>query len=386
MYRHAHLVLRNALRNRRRSALTVLSIGVSFCLLGVLLSLYHSFFFSTPAPEAARRLIVRHRVSLTNYMPASYMERIRAVPGVADVMIFQWFGGVYKDSRDLKNFFGRLAIEASKFRGMYPEYKVDDAEFEAFAADRAGCLVGRPLAARHGFRLGERIVLKGDIFPVDLQLTIRGFYDRSRDNESLFFHQEYLRESLPPGMRDRIGTFGVLIESAERVTEAAAEIDKLFENAPEPTLTETERAFELSFLSYLGNVKAFLLGLSGALTFTLLLVAANTMAMSVRERVRETGILKTLGYTGRTIAGIVLGESALIALAGGLLGVALASGLCALLRLTPILFVDLKELHVPASVGAVCLAGALLIGVAGSLPPAWHSARQPIIEALRKED
>lgn len=386
MFRHARLVFRNALRNPRRSILTVLSIGASFCLLGVLLSLYHSFFFSEPTPEAARRLIVRHRVSLMNYMPVSYLDRIRQVPGVVDVMIFQWFGGVYKDSRDLKNFFGRLSVEASKMRRMYPEYKVDDAEFEAFAADRAGCLVGRPLAARHGFKIGDRITLKGDIYPVDLELTVRGFYDRSRDNESLFFHQEYLRESLPPDRRDLISTFGVLVESADRVTEVAAAIDRLFENAPEPTLTETERAFELGFLSYMGNVKAFLLVLSGALTFTLLLVAANTMAMSVRERVRETAILKTLGFTRGALASIVLGESALIALPGGVLGVALASALCALLRLTPILWADLKELHVPWSVAAICLAAALFIGLAGSLPPALHSARQPVIDALRKED
>jgi len=302
------------------------------------------------------------------------------------VMVFQWFGGVYKDERELKNFFARFSVEPAKLFTMYPDYAISDEEKKAFLAERTACIVGRPLAERHGFKPGDRITLKGDYLPVTLELTVRGFYDKPRDNENLFFHHAYLRESLPADQKDMVGTFGVLAENAGAVLRVAEAIDKLFENSPVPTKTETERAFELSFLAFLGNVKLFLLSLSGALTFTLVLVSANTMAMSVRERTREVGILKTLGYTPPMILVIILGEALAIALAGGALGLGLAWLVCAVMRQTPILFVDLKEMSMSAEVAGVTLAVAALVGVLGSLLPAWGAARRPIIDALRVND
>ncbi len=386
MFRHLPLVIKNATRNRRRSILTILSIAASLCLLGVLMSMYHAFFLRDASETQSLRLITRNRVSLTNIMPISYLQKIHAVPGVREVSIFQWFGGTYKDSRDMKNMFGRFSVEADKLFTIYPEYRIDEDQKKAFLRDRTGCVVGRPLAERMGMKIGDRVVIQGDIFPVNLDMTVRGFYDATRDNENLFFHDEYLRESMPAGYKDIAALFVVLAESAEVMPRVAREIDAMFRNSQFETKTDTERAFEMSFLSYLGNVKQFLLAISAALTFTVMLVSANTMAMSVRERVREVGILKSLGYTQGTILGILLSESVTIALCGGALGLFLTNLIITGLHRAPTIFVDLKQVALTPPLAAVCLALAGLIGLVSCLVPALGASRLSIVEAMRFND
>ncbi|MDX2150390.1 MAG: FtsX-like permease family protein [Bryobacteraceae bacterium] len=386
MIRHIPLVLRNATRNKRRTALTVLSIAASLCLLGTLLALYHNFFLRESSEAQSLRLITRNRVSLMTPLPIAHRDKMAKVPGVQLVSVLQWFGGTYKDSRDMKNIFPRFSVDAPKLFELYPEYEVSPEQKEAFLRDRAGCVVGQPLAERMGFKLGDRILLQGDIFPANLELTVRAIYTARRDNENLFFHDAYLRETLPPGWRDVGAMFVSKVEQPELLTPVARAIDDVFRNSQFETKTDTERAFEMSFLSYLGNVKLFLLAVSGALTFTILLVSANTMAMSVRERVREMGILKSLGFESRTILGILLSESVLIALIGGGLGLLLAEGICAFLRTMPILFVDLKTVGLNPFVGVACLATAVAIGVISCLIPAWGAARRPIVEAIKFND
>ena len=385
MLRYLPLVLKNSLRNRRRSILTVLSIAASLTLLGVLMAMYHAFYFSEPSPESALRLITINRISLANVMPASYLERIRTVAGVREVMISQWFGGIYRDN-DFKNFFARFAVEPEKVFTTNPEYRVPEDQKKAFIAERTACLAGRPLAERYGWKLGDKITILGDIFPVNLEFTLRAIYDAPRDNENLLFHYQYLRESLPGGRQDKVSAFVVLAGSTEAVPRIAREIDAMFRNAPDQTLTQTERAFELSFLGYLGNVKLFLLAVCGAVTFTLLLVSGNTIAMSVRERVREIGILKTLGFTPGSILGIILSESIVIALTGAVLGLGIAAGLCAFIRQGPITFVDLKALHMPPPVIGLGLLLAVFIGLSSSIVPAWNASRRPIVDCLRFTD
>jgi len=348
--------------------------------------MYHMFYFREASPEQALRLITMNRISLANPLPVSYRERIKQVPGVREVTVYQWFGGTYKDARDMRNFFGRFSVEPEKLLTMYPEYRVPEDQRKAFLAERTACMVGRPLADRLGFKLGDRISIVGDIFPVTLEFTVRAIYDSPRDNENLFFHHEYLRESLSPGRRDMVGTFGILAESAEAVPRVSKAVDAMFRNSPQQTKTDTERAFELAFLSYLGNVKVFLLSICGALTFTVLLVSANTMAMSVRERIREIGILKTLGFTSDAILGIILGESVVIALIGGALGLLLATGVCGVVAQAPTLFADMKSLEVGPSVVAIGLGLAVLIGVVSCTIPAWAASRRPIVDALRVAD
>jgi putative ABC transport system permease protein len=386
MLKHLPLIFKNTLRNKRRSILTILSIAASLCLLGFLLAIYNMFYFEGTGENQALRLIVRNRVSLANPLARSYQARIAQVPGVVEVTIFQWFGGTYKDARDPGNFFGRFAVEPKKFLSVYPDYRVPPDQYKAFTEERSSCIVGRKLAGRHDFKIGQRVTLVGDIFPVTLTLTIRGIYDSERDNENMVFHYDYLNESLTGGMKDTVGTFILRMAKPEDATSIAQTVDSMFRNAPLQTKTETERAFELSFLSFLGNVKAFLFSICAAITFTVLLVSGNTMAMTVRERVKEVGILKTLGFTNGKILSILLGESVLISILGGALGLGLTVLLCAWMRTLPSTMADMTRLATPAWVLSVAMAIAVGIGLVSSFFPALSASRRPIIEAMRFTD
>jgi putative ABC transport system permease protein len=386
MFRHLPLIFRNSLRNRRRSLLTIVSIGVSLCLLGLLVALYRAFYFSEATPDQALRLITRHRVSLANPLPLSYQQRIRQAPGVREAMVFQWFGGVYKDARDPANFFARFAVEADKFATVYPEYKLPNNELKAFIAEPTACIIGQKTATRHNLKIGDRITIQGDIYPINLELILRGIFSGPVDNESLFFNHKYLNESLSSDRRDAVGTFVIRMERPEDANTVSKAVDDMFRNSPAQTKTETEQAFGLSFLAFLGDVKMILFAICAAVTFTILLVSGNTMAMSVRERVREVGILKTLGFTNGAVLWLMVGEAIIIALIGGVLGIALASGLCALIRSFPSTFADLSQLRVTASVAAICLLVAGLIGLISSFIPAWGASRRPIIDSLKFSD
>lgn len=386
MLRHLPLIFKNSVRNRRRSILTILSIAASLCLLGVLAAIYFVFYHSEPTADQALRLIVRNRISLANPMPISYMAQIKQVPGVREAMIFQWFGGTYKDNRDTANFFARFGVEAEKLTTVYPEYRLPAEERQAFLSERTACLVGRKTATRLGFKVGDKIQLKGDIFPVNLDLTVRGIYDSEKDNENLLFHFEYLNEAIPKGRRDQVANFVIRMERPEDAASIAKQVDDRFRNATNQTKTETEQAFTLSFLAFLGNVKAFLFAICAAVTFTILLVSGNTMAMSVRERVREVGILKTLGFTPGTILFLLVGEAVAIALAGGALGLLLAYGICRVMREAPSTFADFSAITLPPPIVALCLAVSALIGVVSSMVPAWSASRRSILDALREEE
>jgi putative ABC transport system permease protein len=379
------MILRNSLRNRLRSILTILSFAASLCLIGLLAALTNALFLREATPEQALRLIVRNKVSLANPLQRSYQDKIRQVKGVKEVIIFQWFGGTYKDNRDPKNMFGRFAVEPLKLSTVYPEYRIPAEQLKAFQQERTACIVGRKTAARHGMKIGDRITLVGDIFPVTLDLTVRGFYDSPRDNENLYFNYDYLNESMRQ-TRDVVSVFVILGESAAAVATIPRAVDSMFRNATLPTKTETQRAFELSFLGFLGNVKAFMGVIFGAVTFAILLVSANTMAMSVRERIREVGILKTLGFTPGRILRMILGESAVISLLGGGIGLGLASLICAALRQLPSTFVNMPDVKIPPLMVMGCLAMAAAIGVVSSAGPAWSASRKPIVEALRFTD
>lgn len=378
--RYPSLIAKNAMRNRRRSILTICSVGASLCLLGVMMAIYHAFFFTPPTPEQERRLVTRNRISLANSMPIAYREKIIRVPGVREVMAWQWFGGVYKEP---KNMFGRMAVEPERFFIVSPEYKLTPEEQKAFIGDRAGCIIGTETASKFNLKVGDRMTLQGDIFPVKLDFTIRGIYDFPPDNESMFFHIKYLFESVSTRRRDFAGTFMVLMDNPNEATRISKEIDDLFRNAPDQTRTETEKAFQLGFVSMLGNVKMFLLSVCAAVTFTIILVSANTMAMSVRERIREVGVLKTLGFTQGEILGLVLGEAAFLSLIGGVLGFALALLLTGVIRKAPGFFVEFKTLTIVPPVAALLLVIAVFIGVVASLIPAWNASRTNIIDSLR---
>jgi len=302
---------------------------------------------------------------------------------VRDVVISQWFGGTYIDS---KNFFARFAIEPEKLFTTYSELKIPDDQRKAFERDRTACVVGRDLANKYHFKLGDRITVVGDIFPGDFPFTIRGIFDAPRNSEVLYFSRDYLEQSLPERRRGSAGTFTILIDNPANATRIAQAVDDQFRNSTAQTKTESEQAFTLGFVALLGNVRMFLVAISGAVMFTILLVSANTMAMSVRERVREIGVLKTLGFTPGTILGMILGEAVAISLLGGTLGYLLSTVITAGVAHSPAGgFLPAMPPFQP-TVAAACILTAGVIGLLSSLIPALGASRTPIVDALRSTD
>jgi putative ABC transport system permease protein len=383
MFRYFPLAFKNTLRNRRRTALTVSSIAVSLCLLGVLIAIYHALFYSQATPGQALRLVVRHKVSLAQVFPSAYEAKIRQVPGVKAVSAWDWFGGLYKDNQPV-NYFARFGVEPAQFLKIRTQMEMPEDERKAFVAERTACVIAKDLADRLHFKLGDRITLDGDIYPVKLELIVRGIFEDPDARDSLFFNMEYLRQSLPLGRRNNDSTVAVLADSTEDVPRVAKAIDDMFANANPPTKTESEQQFTLSFVSFLGNIKLFLISICAAVTFTILLVSGNTMAMSVRERIGEVGVLKTVGFTNEGVLAIIISEAVAIALIGGVIGLLFAEVLTAVVGKGAELYMpQLHGLTIQPVTGLIALGIAAFIGFVSSFIPAWNAARTNIIDSLR---
>ena len=376
----AKLILKNILRNKRRSLLTISSLVVSLFLIITLATILNEF---TRGSEDANplRLVTRHSVSLTFPLPIAYQQRIAALPGVERVMAFSWFGGIYKDE---KNFFANFSCDPATLREIMTELKMSDAEWEQFIADRQGAVVGRKLALLYGFSLGQRITLKSPIYNASLEFIVRGICEGG-DEKTLYFHRDYLNESLPAWAKDKTGTYSILAKSAADVPRVAQAVDSLFINTDAPTKTESEREFAMSFQTMMGGVKQFMYGIMAAITFSLLLVMANTMAMSVRERTREVGTLKALGFQRGTIAWLFVGESLLIALVGASLGIAMAMAIFNSFDLS--LYIPNFASFVPTpETLIVAFVLALGIGVSSVIYSAYRVSAMTIAEALRSTE
>ena len=384
MFRYFSLAFKNSWRNRRRSILTISSIAVSLCLLGVLIAIYNALFFGQATPGQALRLVVRHKVSLAQPIPVAYEEKIRKVPGVKEVSAWNWFGGTYKDNRDQKNFFARFGVEPKPFMTIRTQMQMPDDQRRAFITERTACVISRDLAEKLNLKLGDRVTLQGDIYPVNLELTVRGIFEDPDASQSLFFNLNYLRDALPLARRNWNSTVAILADSPDDVPRIAKTVDDMFANSSPPTKTESEQQFALSFVSFLGNIKLFLLSICAAVTFTILLVSGNTMAMSVRERIKEVGVLKTLGFNNDTILGIIIGEAVTISLIGGIIGLALASVLTVGVGKAGQAFVaQLHGLSLTPITSLIALGVAVLIGLISSFVPAWNAARTNILDSLR---
>jgi putative ABC transport system permease protein len=367
--------------------LTIGSLMVSLCLLVLLMAMYKVLFYGAEqTPAQAVRIMMRHKVSLANPLPLSYEGKIQQVPGVKSVSVRQWFGGTYRDARDRRNFFARFGVRPAELFKAYPEYVIPEEQKQAFERERTGCVASKPLAEKFGWKPGERITLVGDFFPTTLELKLVGVFEEPNKFEALFFNWDYLRDGLKaagaPDL-DFTSQYLVLADSPDDVPRVTKAIDDMFDNSPYPTKTESEQAFVLSFVGFLGNLKLFLLAIGGAVTFTILLVSANTLSMSVRERVREVGVLKTLGFTPGAIFGILLGEGAMIAITGGVLGCALAQGFCMMLHNAPIPIQQIRAMNVTPLIALITLLIALLVGLISATVPAAGAARRPILDSLR---
>ncbi len=375
MRKYIPFAFKNSLRNKRRTILTILSVSVSLFLLGMLIAIYHAFYFRAAPPEQALRLVMRNRVSLTFPIPEYYEPKIHQIAGVREVVPRSWFGGLYIDNRP-EHFFPRFSTDPERIFKVYPEMKIDPEQLKAFQSERTAAAIGKTLAEKQNLRLGQKITLKGDIYAVNLELTIRAIFEGTADSSDnvMYFHRKYVEESLSSEKT-------ILAESAEAVPRIAREADEMFRNSDRETKTESERAFQLSFVSMLGNVKVFLLSICGAVVFTILLVSANTMAMSVRERIKEIGVLRTLGFTTEKVLAMIIAEAVIIAMLGGLLGCLMAF---AMVQLMGSAFqVMFGALRMPPVVLLISLGVAFAIGLLSSVVPAYNASRVPITDALR---
>jgi len=386
------LVVRNLLRSRRRSAFTVASMAISICLIGLLFALTRALFFGGEStPGEAKRVVVHHKIALTQDLPVGYEQNIEKLPGVHAVTSLRWFGGTYKDPGDPKNRFAQFAIEPQTLFDVHPEYQISQPEKDEFVSQKTGCVASRPLADKLRWKPGERIPIVGGMLPANLELSLAGIFDPpSNDTSSvLYFNRDYLHDSLPAGdpRRDMVQQFYVEADSTAAVSDITQQIDSAFAESPYPTKSEPEQAFMLSFVSFLGNLKLFLSAICGAVTFTLFLITTNMLSMSVRERTREVGILKTLGFSDGEVLGMVVGEATLLASLGGLVGCALASGLSIALasaaRSTPGFVSVMSGLGVSPLIAVLTISLALLIGLVSSITPGLYAARTSIVETLR---
>ena len=373
--------MRNTFRNKRRSLLTMLSISFSLLLLTLMISIWRSFYVDVGAADSAKRVITRDRVSLAFFLPGYYREKIRSIPGVVAVAPLTWFGGRYKDDRP-ENFFAQLATDPDEYLKVASDKIIPPDQVLAWQRDRAGALVDVTLADKYGWKIGDKITLLGTIFPVNPELTIRGIYHRDPPQNALYFNAKYLEESVD-WFKGQAGFYSTQVAQPGDVARVSSAIDDMFRNSPEPTKTESEKAFQLSFVATLGNVKAFILGICGAVVFAILLVSANTMAMSVRSRTREVALLKTLGFTRQRVLSLFVFEAVALAVSGGVLGILGAVGLIQWLTHSSIAVgVPINMKVTLPSVGLSLLVAAT-VGLLSGYFPAYGASRINIVEGLR---
>jgi len=372
-------VTKNAFRNKRRSILTVLSIAVSLLLLTFMMTLWHAFSLDEGSAESAQRLVVRHKVSLTFTLPGFYREKIRAIPGVVAVVPVSWFGGIYKDQKP-ENFFARFGTDPEEFFKVFRDMQMPEEQIKAWQRDRQGVIVDDTLATKYGWKLGDSVHIQGDIYPVNLDLYVRGIFHSVPDNKSIYFNAKYVEEAVP-FFKGQVGTFSILSDSPSNVSKIATEIDDTFRNSPQPTKAESEKAFGLEFVAMLGNVKAFILSICSAVVFATLLVSANTMAMSIRERTREVAVLKTLGFTRRGVLALFVSEAVALSLIGGLIGASF--GALMVYGFSHAAQMTFFPLRMTPTIFTAALLAPGLVGFFSSALPSYRASQINIVDGLR---
>lgn len=377
------LLWRSLFRRKVRTIFTVLAVLVAFTLFGFLVAIEAAFGMGVEL-AGNERLVLIHKVSLIQLLPESYLERIRATPGVTDVCHQTWFGGIYQDP---KNFFMQMPVDPDCLLRMYPEYTLPEAQKKAWIADRQGAIAGRTTAKKYGWKIGDRIPIQATIWrkkdnSTNWEFNLVGIYDgaeQGTDTTQFFFQYKYFDESRLFG-EGQVGWYVVRIANASRAPQIAGQIDSLFANSPAETKTTTEKAFVQAFANQVGNIALIVRSIIAMAFFIILLVTANTMAESVRERTSELAVLKTLGFTDGRVLALVLVESCLIAGVGGFLGLGLAGVLVPKIptgNLLPNLFVPTASL----GLGIALVFG---LGLVAGIFPALGAMRLRIVDALRR--
>jgi len=378
------LIIRNAFRHKLRSILTITGVAIAVMAFGLLRTLVGVWYLGVETSSASR-LVTRNAISLVFTLPISYKTKMRSVPGVKQISYANWFGGIYITE---KNFFPNFAVDARTYLDIYPEFVLDPAQRKAFILDRKGCVVGRSIAQRFGWKIGDVLMLKGTIFPGQWEFVIRGIYhgaEKSTDETQFFFHWDYLNETLKktvPRRADMVGIYVIGLENPDQAAEVSLAVDKMFKNSIAETLTETERSFQLSFVAMTEAIVTTIQIVSYVVIVIIMVVAANTMAMTARERISEYATMKTLGFGALHIAGAVFGESVAIAMIGGLLGIGLsfpAGGWIEqeLQQFFPAFSISGKTIYLD-------LLAAFSVGAVAAVFPTWRGATINIADGLRR--
>ncbi|MDH3645994.1 MAG: ABC transporter permease [Gammaproteobacteria bacterium] len=384
--KYLRLVRASLMRKKTRTLLTIGSIMIAFLMFGLLSALEKAFTAGVDI-AGADRLVTIHKVSLIQSMPLAYYNRIRAVEGVTEVTHATWFGGYYKEPR---NFIATFPIEAETYLKIYPELEIPDEQRAAFMQDRAGMAAGYVLAEKYGWQVGDRLPIRSEIYRQDdgsdtWEMTLRAIYrpkDNLGDPTALMMHYDFFNESLPERIRNRAGWYVLRVDNPDNAPQIAEAIDNQFANSSTETKTSTEKAFAAGFANQVGNIGAIVTGVVTAVFFTMLLVTANTMGQSVRERTNELAVLKTLGFTNNRVTVLVLIESLLITAVGGLLGLGLAWLLIqvlgdALRQFLPVFYLPPRDLLIGLALMAI-------FGLVAGALPAGQALRLRIADALRR--
>jgi putative ABC transport system permease protein len=377
--KHRHLVLSNLFRKKTRTALTAGSFAVALFLFGIL-AVVDGAFQQGVDVAGVDRLVVLNRVSIIQPLPLAYRDRLARVPGVTHVTFANWFGGVYQDER---NFFPQFAIDRETYRAMFPEFIVPDDQWQAFLTDREGAVVGEALAERFKWKIGDRVPIKGTIFPGMWEFNIRGIYRGQRvqdDTTQFWFRWDYLdeRKTFRKGW---VGWYTVRIANPDDAVRLARAIDEQFANSPAETKTDTEKAFAASFVKQMGNIQLLIMSVGSVVFFTLLLVTGNTMAIAVRERTRELAVLKAVGFSDAFVLALVLAETLVVAAVGGALGLGLAKLFT--LRGDPTGGL-LPFFYLSPEATALGLGLAMAVGLLAGILPALSASRLRVVDALRR--
>jgi putative ABC transport system permease protein len=378
--KYAGLLLANLFRKKLRLTLTIGSFAVALMLFGFL-AVVREAFTGGVAIAGADRLVTINRVSIIQPLPLAYMEKIKRIPGVKSVTHANWFGGVYQEE---KNFFPQFAIDVETWREMYPEFILPDEQWNNFVKDRQGAIAGAATAKRFGWKVGDRIPIKGTFLPGVWEFNLDGIYQGTRqaDDETQFWFQwDLFEEKVPERFKGNVGWYTVRVENPDDAERVAKAIDAEFANSPYETRTDTEKAFAAGWVKQFGNIEFLILTIGAVVFFTLLLVTGNTMAIAVRERTGELAVLKAIGYSDAFVLVLVLLESLVIAGVGGSLGLLLAKGFTLLGDPTRGL---LPYFYLPTRAIVVGLGTALLVGVASGILPAVGAMRLRVVNALRR--